>query len=105
MAPPAPANPVHNGTKVNAAFTIMNGRRYAFMMLLFAVAVITVSAQPDVPRTHVSATAQATAMVRVISGVRVRLDGQYNGNDIPQPRDAVFTSGGVQQPARFIEFQ
>lgn len=75
------------------------------MMLVFAAAAIALSAQPNAPATHATATAQATATVRVISGVRLRLDGQNNSSDVPPPRNTIFTSGGVQQPARLIEFQ
>ena len=62
----------------------MNGRRYAFMMLVFAAAAIALSAQPNAPATHATATAQATATVRVISGMRLRLDGQNNSSDAAQ---------------------
>jgi hypothetical protein len=82
----------------------MNRKRYASVMLLLAAAVAAVSAPPNAPSPHVAASAQATAMVRIISGVELRLDGR-NSSDVPAPRNTVFTTGGVQQPAKLIEFQ
>jgi hypothetical protein len=74
-------------------------------MLLFAAAIIAASSPPEAPRPRTGITVQATAMVRIITGVEVRLDGRNNGSDIPAPRSTFFTSGGIAQPARLIEFQ
>jgi hypothetical protein len=52
-----------------------------------------------------SATAQAIATIRVVSGVRLKLDAPVNPG-APPTRDAVLRSGdGTSQPARLIEFQ
>jgi len=48
--------------------------------------------------------AQATATVRIISGVRLKLDSNTN-TDAPPAHDSVVTTNGTQQPARLIEFQ
>lgn len=47
---------------------------------------------------------QARATVRIISGVRLKLDSPTNA-DAPPAHDGTVTSGGTQQPARLIEFQ
>ena len=86
-------------------FTIMNGRRYAAVMLLAAVAVLAASTQQIARPEHNGAVVQAVASVRVISGTRLSLVGVNNGQDVPPPRETVFTTGGVEQPARLIEFQ
>jgi hypothetical protein len=74
-------------------------------MVLSAAIALAASMPPAARAEHASATAQATATVRIISAVRLHLDGLDNGSDIPPARETVFTSGGVQQPARLIEFQ
>jgi len=72
-------------------------------MLLLAAAAIAAST-PQGP-SPTSAAVQATATVRVISGIRLRLGGENNSSDIPAARDTVFNTGNVQQPAKLIEFQ
>jgi len=47
---------------------------------------------------------QARAMVRILSGVRVRLDGRAKAG-VPKPRNSMIWANGEQQPARLIEFQ
>jgi hypothetical protein len=48
--------------------------------------------------------AQASATVRVISGVRLKLDSTTNSG-APPAHDGTVTTNGTQQPARLIEFQ
>ena len=48
---------------------------------------------------------QAIATVRIVSGVRLNLDGRDNAAGIPAPRDAVIQANGTDQPARLSEFQ
>jgi len=70
------------------------------MLLLAAVALV---AAP--PSRSVSAVAQATASVRVIAAVRLKLDGSPN-SDAPPPRKAQLRSAdGSRQPVKLIEFQ
>ena len=71
-------------------------------MVLLALAAL--AANPPQPR-PVSAVAQATATIRVISAVRLTLDGTSNPG-LPRPRDGLVKSadGSVQQ-AKLIEFQ
>jgi hypothetical protein len=70
------------------------------MVILAAAALATF---PPVPR--VSATAQATATIRVIAAVRLKLDGSPNA-DAPPARDSlVRLNDGSTRPAQLIEFQ
>ena len=73
------------------------------MLLLIAVA-LAASAPQDAPRSSIGASAQATATIRVISGVRLRLDGQPNA-DAPPARDSVVHTDGTPRTAKLIEFQ
>jgi hypothetical protein len=52
----------------------------------------------------VRAVIQAQATVRIISGARIRLDGQPDP-DAPLPSDSVVHTEGAPQPARLVEFQ
>ena len=71
------------------------------MFLLAAAALATV----PMPPSATSATAQATATIRVIAAVRLKLDGSANPG-APPPRDALLgQADGTSQPAKLIEFQ
>jgi hypothetical protein len=70
-------------------------------MLLLAAALIASPPAPGPTR----GTAQATATVRVISAVRVKLDGSHNA-DSPRPRRAeVRSPDGTVRTVKLIEFQ
>ena len=70
------------------------------MVLLAAAALATM---PPTPRSSVAV--QATVTIRVISGVRLKLDGTANA-DAPIPRDTVVKSAdGTKQAIKVIEFQ
>jgi hypothetical protein len=75
-------------------------------MFLIAAAAI-VSPVPQAPQTMMSAgaSAQATATIRVITGVRVSFGTEQNGTDVPKPRQTVVKTGDSQLPAKLIEFQ
>jgi len=47
---------------------------------------------------------QATATVRIISGVRIKLDSSTNA-DAPPAHDSTVSIEGAQRSARLIEFQ
>ena len=67
------------------------------MFLLVAAALAT--APPP------SATAQATATIRIVTAVRLKLDAAVNPG-APIARDAVLRLGdGTARPAKLIEFQ
>ena len=74
-------------------------------MFLFAAAAIVSSVSQVPPTMSSGAAVQATATIRVISGVRVSFDSEQNGTDVPPPRQTVVKTGDTQQPARLIEFQ
>jgi len=70
-------------------------------MLLLAATVLVVSP----PSRPAAAVAQATATIRVISAVRLKLDGSPNA-DGPAARPTVLRfADGSHQPAKLIEFQ
>ena len=76
------------------------GVTHVLMVILAAAALATF---PPAPRA--SAVAQATATIRVISAVRIKLDGSTNA-DAPPARDCVVKIGdGPARPAKLIEFQ
>jgi hypothetical protein len=73
-------------------------------MLFLAAAAALLAPPPPTGGHPVSATAQATATIRVISAVRVKL-GEANP-DLPQPRIAVLRSrDGSTESVKLIEFQ
>lgn len=70
------------------------------MIILAAAALATKAPEP-----RVSAVVQATATIRIISGVSLKLDGSGNV-DAPPARDSIVKgSDGTRQPAKLIEFQ
>jgi hypothetical protein len=71
-------------------------------MFLFVAASISAAA-PAASRPPAVAV-QATATVRIISGVRLKLDSANNAG-APPAHDATVTADGNAQPARLIEFQ
>ena len=71
-------------------------------MLWFASAAMIAATPQNAPPT--GAIVQAQATVRIISGARIRLDGQV-GADGPPPSDGVVHTDGAAQLARLIEFQ
>jgi hypothetical protein len=72
--------------------------------MLWLVATALIASTPQNAPSPTRASAQATAMVRVVTGVRLRLDGGPNA-DAPPPRESVVHTEGAPRPARLIEFQ
>jgi len=71
-------------------------------MVLFAAAILATELPQSRP---VAAVVQATATIRVVAAVRLRLDLDTNPG-APRARDSlVRSSDGSSQPARLIEFQ
>jgi hypothetical protein len=69
-------------------------------MLLFAAAVIATAVPPRPEQVVV----QATATIRVVAAVRIKLDAPENPG-APSPRDSLVRDpDGTTQPARLIEF-
>jgi hypothetical protein len=73
-------------------------------MLLLAALAIAVSTPPTPALSSSGPVVQARATVRIVSGVRIHLDGQSNG-EVPAMRDALVRTDGTTQPARLIEFE
>ena len=72
------------------------------MIALFALAAVA-TATPPAP-VSTGPAVQARATVRIVSGVRLKLDGSANA-DAPPPRENIIVAGGAPQPASLIEFQ
>jgi hypothetical protein len=72
-------------------------------MLLLAAAALLSPSEP--PRPRVGATARAQAIIRIVSGVRLRFDRPDN-EGAPAARDTfVITADALRQPAKLIEFE
>ncbi|HET6536091.1 MAG TPA: hypothetical protein VFG41_07900 [Sphingomicrobium sp.] len=72
--------------------------------MLWLAAMAVAVAQPKPPPTPVPPVVQARATVRIISGVRLKLDGKPNP-DAPRPREAVIHTDRGPKQARLIEFE
>lgn len=72
-------------------------------MLALAALAMAASAPQPTP-VSIGPEVQARATVRIVSGVRLKLDGSVNV-DAPAPRDTMVQSLGEPQPARLIEFE
>lgn len=73
------------------------------MLLLVAVPAAVVSAPTSRP-TLTPVAVEATATVRVISGVRLKLDSPTNP-DAPRAHQTSVTTDGAPHPAQLIEFE
>jgi hypothetical protein len=71
-------------------------------MLLLAAAIA--ASAPASIRPAPAVVAEATATVRIVSGVRLKLDSTTNADAPPAHDSKVKTEDGVQ-PARLIEFE
>ena len=91
------------GQKVKTPFTISTAVRYAAITMFFVAAAIAASV-PHLPHRPAVPAVQATATVRILSGVRLHL-GEHGGHDGFIARDALFRTGGLAQPAKLIEFE
>jgi hypothetical protein len=73
-------------------------------MVLLAVATI-IMGQPQPQLRPVTAAVQATATIRIVSAVRLKLDSDTNPG-APQAHESVVkATDGSAQPAKLIEFQ
>lgn len=72
---------------------------------MLALAALAMAASQPLPApVPAGPSVQASATVRIVSGVRLKLDGSTNPG-APAPRDTMVQSLGEQQPARLIEFE
>ena len=72
-------------------------------MLLLAAAIAASAPQPPL-RATASPAVQATATVRIMSGVRLNLATQRKGEGFVA-RETIVRTAGSSQPARLIEFE
>jgi hypothetical protein len=72
-------------------------------MFLIAAAATIVST-PPASNVSPRVVAQATATVRIVSGVRLKLDSPRN-NGAPPAHDCIVTADGTPRRARLIEFE
>jgi hypothetical protein len=73
------------------------------MLWLIAAAAAANAAPPPTGRTA-PVVARATATVRIVSGVQLKLDSAVN-EGAPAARDSKVQVNGAEQPARLIEFE
>ena len=71
---------------------------------MLVVAAVIIASVPQFPRQPASAALQATATVRILSGVRVRLGERHLGDGFIT-RESVLRTAGSAQPAKLIEFE
>jgi hypothetical protein len=75
------------------------------MFLLAAAAVATASASPARPDSAPARVAvEATASVRIVAGVRLKLDSPTNAG-APPAHDSTVNANGEARRARLIEFE
>lgn len=75
------------------------------MMMGFAAAVALASTSAPPGDWRPVATVQATATIRIISGVSLKLDAARNDGAPSAHESKVRTEDGLVRPARLIEFQ
>ena len=73
-------------------------------MILLAAAAVTFGAPPLAPRAA-AAVVQATATIRVVSGVQLKFGAPSNPGAPPPRESVVRTADGTAHPAKLIEFQ
>lgn len=75
------------------------------MLMVLLAAAAAAAATQTLTFHPVAASVQATATIRVVQGVALKLDGSINAN-APTPRSTVLRlSDGSTQSAKLIEFQ
>ena len=72
--------------------------------MLWLVAAMAVSNAPTNNRLEPAVVVQATASVRILSGVQLKLDAPTNAG-APPAHDSAITADGTRQPAHLIEFE
>jgi len=73
-------------------------------MMFLLVAAAVASSAPANSSTAPAVVRQATATVRIVSGVKLTLDAPTN-DGAPPARDSKITVNGTRQSARLIEFE
>ena len=73
-------------------------------MLWLIAAAAAANAAPQSDSRPSPVVAQATATIRIISGVQMKLDSPTN-EGAPPARETTVSADGTQKPARLIEFE
>jgi hypothetical protein len=79
------------------------GRQGVTHLLMVILAAAALATLPPTPRASV--VAQATATIRVVAAVRIKLDGSTNPGAPPARDSAIRAGDGSTMPAKLIEFQ
>jgi len=74
------------------------------MIILAAAAFSTSSPQPAAP-SRTAVTVQATATIRIVSGIVLKLDAPTNPGAPPSRNSVIHAADGSTAPAKLIEFQ
>ena len=74
-------------------------------MLTIATALAMTASPPTQPFLQPGVTAQARAIVRIVSAVSVRLGEGSVGGEGPPAQHTVVHTDGLKRPARLVEFQ
>jgi hypothetical protein len=82
----------------------MNEWRYAHAMFVIAAAAAIVAHTPSVEARTPRVEAVATATVRIVSGVRLKL-GSVENPGAPPVHDSIVTADGTPRKAKLIEFE
>ena len=105
MAPRRGVERAIAGRGLKTLFTKLSPGRYGCIMLVLASAAAMLMS-PPIARSPTAATAQARAIIRIVSGTRLRLGQTTATDDAPAARDTfVRTQGAIFQPAKLIEFE
>jgi hypothetical protein len=74
-------------------------------MIILSAALIASSSMQPPTRSPTSAVAQATATIRVVTGVALKLDAPTNADAPPTRETVIHSADGSTAPAKLIEFQ
>jgi hypothetical protein len=75
------------------------------MFMLLAAALASSTPPPSTVSRPVGAVAQATATIRIVSGIVLKLDSPTTPGAPPSRDTVVRTADGSSQPAKLIEFE
>ena len=92
------------GTGIKTSFTIRAAARYAWCMIGIAAAAL-LAATPQGGPAQPSVVVQAQATVRILSGVRLKLQQSDGDAGAPKARSATIRTSDGAQPAKLIEFE
>jgi hypothetical protein len=74
-------------------------------MILLATLALATTSPPDSQPSRSAVTAQATATIRIVAGITLKLGQAINPGAPPTQDSTVHTADGTIVPAKLIEFQ